>query len=91
MFSSSVPVTARSFFIGRGNASVFARRSGNSRQGRPGVQVKCKALPLRFGKGEWDRMEADAGRYGWFWAVAAADSEGRLTLLDPTRAIQGTG
>jgi AAA+ ATPase superfamily predicted ATPase len=55
-----------------------------------GVQVKRKALPLRFSKAEWNRMEADAQRYGWLWAVAAVDADGHVSLLDPARAKAGT-
>ena len=54
-----------------------------------GVQVKCKTLPLRFGKGEWDRMEADARRYGWRWAVAAVAPDGGVSLLDPALGKRG--
>lgn len=54
-----------------------------------GVQVKRKDLPLRFGKSEWDRMEADARRYGWLWAVAAVDVDGHVVVLDPARARHG--
>jgi|GEM_PF-1320298 len=57
-----------------------------------GVQVKCKPMPLRFGKGEWNRMEADASRYGWRWAVAAVAKDanaGQVFLLDPGLAKRG--
>lgn len=53
------------------------------------VQVKRKALPLRFTKAEWHRMEADAGRYGWEWAVAAVGADGAVALLDRTKAKRG--
>jgi AAA+ ATPase superfamily predicted ATPase len=56
-----------------------------------GVQVKRKSLPLRFSKSEWSRMEADADRYGWLWAVAAVDASGHVSLLDPKLAKRSTG
>jgi hypothetical protein len=56
-----------------------------------GVQVKRKALPLRFAKAEWNRMAADARRYGWLWAVAAVDAEGKVRMLDPGCAGHGKG
>lgn len=34
-------------------------------------------------------MEADAGRYGWEWAVAAAGADGAVALLDRTKAKRG--
>lgn len=50
-----------------------------------GVQVKRAALPLRFSRAEWTRMNADAKRWGWSWIVAAAGGAGAIALLDPLR------
>ena len=46
-------------------------------------------LPLRFGKTEWKRMDADAERWGWAWALASVDAEGAVTVLDPAKARHG--
>jgi AAA+ ATPase superfamily predicted ATPase/Holliday junction resolvase len=55
-----------------------------------GVQVRRRAvLPLRFGKHEWNRMAAEAKRFGWRWVVAALTSAGDLLFLDPSRARKG--
>lgn len=54
-----------------------------------GIQVKRTALPLRFQKSEWNRMQADAHRWGWRWTVAAAGPDGSVRLLDPARATLG--
>lgn len=54
-----------------------------------GLQVKHGAPPVRFSKSEWHRMQADAARFGWKWAVAVAGNDGEVTLLDPARAIIG--
>ncbi|MBX3248030.1 MAG: ATP-binding protein [Myxococcales bacterium] len=54
-----------------------------------GLQVKRSPLPLRFSKTEWKRMDADANRWGWRWAIAAVDREGTVSLLDPTLAHRG--
>lgn len=51
-----------------------------------GVQVKRSALPLRFTKTEWSRMDADAERWGWRFVIAAVAPSGELALLDPSRA-----
>jgi hypothetical protein len=53
-----------------------------------GVQVKRAAPPLRFAKREWSRMEADAARWGWRWAIAAFDGS-TVRVLDPSRAVVG--
>jgi Holliday junction resolvase len=53
------------------------------------VQVKRKPLPLRFTKAEWHRMEADAQRYGWEWAIAAVGVDGAVALLNRTKARRG--
>lgn len=52
------------------------------------VQVKRRALPLRFTKSEWARMGADAKRLGWRWVIAAVD-ETEVRILDPERAKKG--
>lgn len=54
-----------------------------------GLQVKRSALPLRFGKREWSRMEADASRWGWRWAIASVTPDGAVRILDPARARSG--
>lgn len=54
-----------------------------------GVQVKRTALPFSVAREEWNRMVADAERFGWRWIVAAVSSEGTVTLLDPARAKRG--
>lgn len=52
------------------------------------IQVKRRALPLRFSKTDWNRMEADAKRFGWRWAIAAV-TDGDVLVLDPRRAKKG--
>lgn len=54
-----------------------------------GLQVKRSMPPLRFGKREWKRMEADAARWGWRWAIASVAPEGELRILDPAKARHG--
>lgn len=54
-----------------------------------GVQVKRSAIPLRFPKTAWNRMEADATRLGWRWIIAAVDSDGSVTFHDPAKARRG--
>ncbi|MCA9609335.1 MAG: AAA family ATPase [Myxococcales bacterium] len=54
-----------------------------------GLQVKRSPLPLRFGKREWKRMEADAARFGWRWAVASVEPSGTVRILDPAAARRG--
>lgn len=49
-----------------------------------GVQVKSSRLPLRFPLAAWDRMQADAERFGWQWIVAHV-GDGEVVLLDPSR------
>lgn len=51
-----------------------------------GLQVKRSPLPLRFGKREWNRMEADARRWGWHWAIVSVSSDEQVRVLDPGRA-----
>lgn len=50
------------------------------------VQVKRKPMPLRFTKTEWQRMEAEAKRYGWRWLVAQVEPSHAVRLLDPAKA-----
>jgi AAA+ ATPase superfamily predicted ATPase/Holliday junction resolvase len=69
----------------RGAFDLLATRGA----GQLGVQVKRSALPIRFPREEWIRMEADAPRFGWRWIVAAVSPEGAVTLLDPARATRG--
>lgn len=67
----------------RGAFDLLALRSGT----QLGVQVKRSALPLRFKKGEWNRMQADAKRFGWRFVVAAVDNASNaVTFLDPKGA-----
>lgn len=51
--------------------------------------MKRSTLPLRFGKREWKRMEADAARWGWRWAIASVNPGGELRFLDPAKVRQG--
>jgi hypothetical protein len=50
------------------------------------VQVKRKPLPLRFSKSEWQRMQAEAERYGWRWLLAQVEKGSVVHLLDPKKA-----
>ncbi|MBI4702522.1 MAG: ATP-binding protein [Deltaproteobacteria bacterium] len=54
-----------------------------------GLQVKRSRLPLRFKKGEWNRMQADAKRWGWRWAVVSVAPDGAVTVLDPAKSQSG--
>jgi len=54
-----------------------------------GVQVRRATLPLRFGRAEWNRMIADARRFGWSWVVAGVTPEGDVVLLDPAYCRKG--
>lgn len=54
-----------------------------------GLQVKRSPLPLRFGKREWKRMEADAERWGWRWAIVSVTPDGTVRVLDPAGATHG--
>ena len=69
----------------RGAFDLLATRAAR----QLGVQVKRAALPVRFARPEWSRMEADAKRFGWRWIVAAASPDGAVTLLDPAAATRG--
>ena len=69
----------------RGAFDLLAMRAGH----QLGVQVKRTALPVRFPRPEWSRMEADGERFGWRWIVAAVAPGGEVTLLDPARASLG--
>lgn len=44
---------------------------------------------LRFGKREFNRMTADAKRWGWHWVVASVDETGEVWILDPSKARRG--
>jgi AAA+ ATPase superfamily predicted ATPase len=50
------------------------------------LQVKRSPLPLRFTKAAWQRMQADAKRYGWQWLISQVSTEGVVQLLDPAKA-----
>jgi AAA+ ATPase superfamily predicted ATPase len=54
-----------------------------------GLQVKRAPFPLRFGKREWNRMDADARRWDWHWVIAAVTPDGVVHVLDPARARRG--
>lgn len=54
-----------------------------------GCQVKRTSLPVRFSKREWQRMTADAKRWGWRWVIAVVDPDGAVHVLDPARAKHG--
>ncbi len=70
----------------RGAFDLLAIRGG----GQLGVQVKRTArLPLRFSPAAWARMEADAERFGWGWAVVHVDPDDAVRVLDPARARRG--
>ena len=51
-----------------------------------GIQVKRSALPLRFTRAEWDRMQDDAKRWHWSYVVAGVSPRGEVVLLDPRMA-----
>ncbi len=53
-----------------------------------GIQVKRSALPLRFTKAQWHRLQADAKRLGWRFVIAAVapPPEGGVTFLSPRHA-----
>ncbi len=55
------------------------------------VQVKRKPLPLRFTKAEWQRMQAEAKRYGCKWLIAQVEKGGAVQLLAPRRASSRSG
>jgi len=55
------------------------------------LQCKRADLPLRFGKQAWNRMEADAKRWKWAWALAAVGEDGTVRILDPRKARRGRG
>lgn len=52
-----------------------------------GIQVKRSPLPIRFKKSEWNRMSADAKRFGWRWVIAAfiPGPPTSVVILDPAR------
>jgi AAA+ ATPase superfamily predicted ATPase/Holliday junction resolvase len=67
----------------RGAFDLLAIRAGV----QLGVQVKRSELPLRFKKSEWNRMEADARRFGWRFVVAAvSEADGSVKFLSPESA-----
>ncbi|MBL8938166.1 MAG: ATP-binding protein [Archangium sp.] len=69
----------------RGAFDLFAARGATLL----GVQVKRSPLPLRWSKAAWQRMEADATRFGWRWCVAQVGPKNELMFLDPNRARSG--
>jgi AAA+ ATPase superfamily predicted ATPase len=54
-----------------------------------GIQVKRSAPPLRLVKTAWNRMAADAARWGWAWVIAAVEPTGQVHVLDPAKARRG--
>ena len=54
-----------------------------------GLQVKRSKIPLRFSKSEWRRMDGDAARWGWHWAIASVAEDNTVQVLDPNRAKMG--
>ncbi len=58
-----------------------------------GIQVKRSALPLRFSRDAWSRLEADGRRLQWRWLIAAVapPPSGEVTFLDPHQAKVGRG
>jgi Holliday junction resolvase len=56
-----------------------------------GLQVKRSKLPLRFKRAVWDRMVADAKRFGWRWVIVAvsASPDAGILVLDPAKARIG--
>jgi hypothetical protein len=69
----------------RGAFDLLATRGAH----QLGIQVKLAALPVRFPRTAWIRMEADGERFGWRWVVAAVSPDDGVTLLDPARATRG--
>lgn len=70
----------------RGAFDLMAVRGGR----QLGIQVKRAArLPLRFSPAAWARMEADADRFHWRWAVVWVDRDDTVRVLDPARARHG--
>jgi AAA+ ATPase superfamily predicted ATPase len=69
----------------RGAFDLLAVRGGQ----QVGVQVKRSKLPLRFKKTEWNRLRADAERFGWRGLVAAVapPPDETVFFLDPERAL----
>jgi len=68
----------------RGAFDLLGVRDGESL----GIQVKRTALPLRFTKAEWQRLEADSKRLGWRFviAVVAPPPNGEVLFLSPAAA-----
>ena len=70
----------------RGAFDLLATRGAH----QLGLQVRARALPLRFTRAEWGRMEAEAARFGWSWMIAAVSPQGGdVVLLDPGAARLG--
>ncbi|MFT3837718.1 MAG: ATP-binding protein [Myxococcaceae bacterium] len=70
----------------RGAFDLLGVRAGS----QVGIQVKRTALPLRFSKPAWQRLEADAARLSWRWLIAAVDpADQQVRFLDPKKARKG--
>lgn len=69
----------------RGSFDLLATRGAH----QLGVQVKRSPLPLRFDRASWQRMNADAKRFGWRWVVASVSPGSGPSFLDPSKARRG--
>ena len=71
----------------RGAFDLLATRG--TRQLR--LQVKRTTLPVRFSRPAWSRMEAEAARFGWRWAVAVVTPppDGQVHVLAPSLSRSG--
>ncbi|MFO0550255.1 MAG: ATP-binding protein [Polyangiaceae bacterium] len=66
----------------RGAFDLLATRGAS----QLGIQVKASPLPLTFEGAAFQRMEAEAARFGWSWLVAAAPPGEAIAFLDPAAA-----
>jgi Holliday junction resolvase len=69
----------------RGSFDLLAVRAGI----QVGIQVKRRALPVRFSKSAWARLSSDARRMDWRWLVAVVTPASQVVFFDPTRARVG--
>lgn len=69
----------------RGSFDLLATRGAY----QLGVQVKRSPLPLRFERAAFQRMQADAKRFGWRWVVASVNDGSGVRFLDPGKARRG--
>lgn len=54
-----------------------------------GVQVKRTKLPASLAVTAWKRMQAEAGRLGWGFVIAAVTPDEQVHFLDPVRIARG--